>query len=197
MIEFKRNFEKLLPYNRKNYLGYQAGAGSSVKWYGVSFQVTEIADQKDASYASFQQYLEMYEPLFKNIILDFDNDSSWIVSHDWHGRPWFPFENDNLPDLRTLFKRNDISNTFKGAMIFSAPDLIAYSKELLSYPYAVTGMKGVFYRDLDISHSQLPAIIRISGHLNIDFISTEEKIFKKIRHADFASGFVVKEYRGN
>jgi hypothetical protein len=63
MIEFKRDVEKILPYNRKNYLGYQAGADLSFKWYGASFQVVEIADQKDAS---FQQYLEMYEPLFKN-----------------------------------------------------------------------------------------------------------------------------------
>jgi hypothetical protein len=100
MIKFKRNFEKLLPYNRKNYLGYQAGADLSVKWYGVSFQVVEIADRKDAS---FQQYLELYEPLFKNMVLDFDNGSSWIVSHDRDGRPWFPYENDSLPDLRTLF----------------------------------------------------------------------------------------------
>lgn len=194
MIEFKRDVEKILPYNRKNYLGYQADTDFSVKWYGVSFQLVEIADQKDAS---FQRYLEMYEPLFKNIVLDFDNCSSWIVSHDIKGLPWFPNEFDNLSDLRTLFKRNDILNTFKGAVIFSTPDLIVYSKELVSYPYAVTGRKGVLYRDLDISHSELPAIIRISGHLNIDFISTEETIFRKIRHADFARGFVVKEYRGN
>jgi hypothetical protein len=193
MIEFKRDFEKILPYNRKNYLGYQADTDSSVKWYGASFQVVEIADQKDAS---FQQYLEMYEPLFKNMVLDFGNGSSWIVSHD-RDMQWFPNGYDNLPDLRTLFKRNDISNSFKGAVIFSSSDLIVYSKELVSYPYAVTGRKGVLYRDLDISHSELPAIIRISGHLNIDFISTEENIFRKIRHADFASGFVVKEYRGN
>lgn len=193
MIEFKSDVENILPYNRKSYLGYQAGTDVSVKWYGASFQVVEIADQKNAS---FQQYLELYEPLFKNIVLDFDNDSSWIVSHDRDVR-WFPNEYDNLPDLRTLFKRNDISNSFKGAVIFPTPDLIVYSRELVSYPYAVPGKKGVLYRDLDISHSELPAIIRISGHLNIDFISTEENIFRKIRHADFASGFVVKEYRGN
>src|ERR1700743_2326394 len=102
MIKFKKDFEKLLPYNRKTYLDYQAGDDLSVKWYGVSFQVLEIADQKDAS---FQEYLEIYEPLFKNIVLDFDRGSSWIVSHDRDGSPWFPYKNDNLPDLRMLFKR--------------------------------------------------------------------------------------------
>ena len=171
-----------------------AGDDFSVKWYGASFQVVEIADQKDPS---FQQYLEMYEPLFKNIVSAFDNGSSWIVSLDTDRRPWFPHENDQLPHLRTLFKQSDILTTFKGAVIFSTPDLLVYSKDLISYPYALPGMKGVFYRDLDISHSKLPAIIRISGHLNIDFITTEENIFRKIRHADFASGFVVKEYIGN
>jgi hypothetical protein len=193
MIEFKSDVEKILPYDRKSYSGYQAGNDVSVKWYGVSFQVLEIADQENAS---FQQYLEMYEALFKNIVSDFDNGSSWIVSHDRDVR-WFPNDYDNLPELRTLFKRNDISNSFKGAVIFSAPELIVYSKDLVSYPYVVPGRKGVLYRDLDISHSELPAIIRISGHLNIDFISTEENLFRKIRHADFASGCVVKEYRGN
>jgi hypothetical protein len=193
MIEFKSDVEKILPYDRKSYSGYQAGNDVSVKWYGVSFQVLEIADQENAS---FQQYLEMYEPLFKNIVSDFGNGSSWIVSHD-RDVQWFPNKYGNLPDLRTLFKRNDIPNSFKGAVIFSAPELMVYSKDLVSYPYVVPGRKGVLYRDLDISHSELPAIIRISGHLNIDFISTEENLFGKIRHADFAGGFVVKEYRGN
>lgn len=55
----------------------------------------------------------------------------------------------------------------------------------------------MLYTDVDISHSELPVIIRISGHLNIDFISTEEQIFRKIINANFANRFVVKEYRGN
>jgi hypothetical protein len=51
MIEFKLDVEKILPYNRKNYLGYQADNDDfSVKWYGASFQVLEIADQKGASF---------------------------------------------------------------------------------------------------------------------------------------------------
>ncbi len=194
MVDFKRDFEKILPYNRTKYLGYQADTDFSVKWFGVSFQVVEIADQKNAS---FEQYLKLYEPLFKNMVLAFDDISSWIVSHDIKDRPWFPYSNDSLPNLRTLFKLNNISNSFTGAVVFSTPDLMAYAKELVSYPYAVIGTKGSLYRDLDISHSKLPAIIRISGHLNIDFISSEENIFRKIRHADFASRFVVKEYRGN
>jgi len=194
MIEFKLDVEKILPYNRKNYLSYMADNDDfSVKWYGASFQVVEIADQKDAS---FQQYLEMYEPLLKNIVSNFDNRSSWIVSHD-RDVPWFPNEYGNLPELRTLFRRNDISNSFKGAVIFSAPDLMVYSRQLVAYPYSVTGIKGGLYRDLDISHSELPAIIRISGHLNIDFISTQENIFRKIINMKSASEFVVKEYRGN
>jgi hypothetical protein len=194
MIEFKRDFEKILPYNWKNYLGYQADNDFSVKWYGASFQVFEIADNKDAD---FRKYLEIYEPLFKNIVSAFDNSSSWIVSHDIKGAPWFPNEYDNLSDLRKLFKQNDILNTFKGAVIFSTSELVKYSKELISYPYTVTGRKDVLYRDLDISHKELPAIIRISGHLNIDFITIKENIFNKIKNADFTGAFIVKEYRGN
>ena len=194
MIEFQRNIEKILPYNRKGYMSYQSGSRMSVKWYGVSFQVAEITDQEDAS---FQQYLEIYEALFRDLISEFDSDSSWIVTHDFKNLPWFPNEYDNLPDLRALFKQNNILSTFTGAVIFSVPELIGYSEDLVSYPYVLPGRKGMFYRDLDISHSQLPAIIRISGHLNIDFISTEQQIFRKIMQANFVKGFVVKEYRGN
>ena len=34
-------------------------------------------------------------------------------------------------------------------------------------------------------------------HLNIDFLSTDQSIFRKIIQAHFAGSFVVKEYRGN
>lgn len=193
MIEFERNFEKILPYNRGKYIDYLADAvGPVMKWYGASFQVPEITDQKDVS---FQQYLEMYEPLFKNIILQLDNGSSWIINHDDKDLSWFPNEYDTLPYLRALFKQNNILNSFTGALIFSTGDLVKYSKELISYPFAVTGKKDFLYKNLDISHSELPTIIKISGHLTIDFLSTEQLIFRKIVHANFTSDFVVKEYR--
>ena len=195
MIEFKRDFEKILPYNREKYIDYLADAAdSSVKWYGGSFQAPAITDQKDVS---LQHYLEMYEPLFKNIVLQLDNGASWIVNHDDKNLPWFPNEYDNLPYLRTLFKKNNVLNTYEGALVFSTLDLVKYSKELISYPFTVTGKKDFLYKNLDISNNKLQTIIKISGHLNIDFLSTEQLIFEKIINADFANGFVVKEYRGN
>lgn len=77
--------------------------------------------------------------------MDFGNDSSWIASNDIKDVPWFPNEYDNLPDLRTLFRRNKIRNTFKGAIVFSGLGLIMYSKDLISYPYIVLGRKGALY----------------------------------------------------
>jgi len=195
MIEFKRNIEEILPYDREKYIEYLADdADSPVKWYGASFQVPEIADLKDPS---FQKYLELYEPLFKNIILNVDNGLSWIVNHDDKDLPWFPNENDTLPHLRALFKQNNVLNAFKGALIFSTGDLVNYSEELVSYPFIVTGKKSFLYKNLDISHSELPIILKISGHLNIDFLSTDQLIFRKIVFASFTNSFVVKEYRGN
>lgn len=195
MIDFKKRVSEILPYDRKKYIEYLAEkVDPSVKWYGASFQVPEIVDRPDDS---FQQYLEVYEPLFKSIIAELDNGLSWIVNHDDKDLPWFPNENDTLPELRTLFKQNNISNAFKGALIFSIGDLLKYSKDLVSYPFTASGKKGFLYKNLDISHSEMPAVIKISGHLTIDFLSTEQPIFMKIRYANFVSGFDVKEYRGN
>lgn len=195
MIKFKRDFEKTLPYDRKKYIGYLAEvADSSIKWYGASFQVADVIDRRDTN---LQQYVEMYEKLFKSIVLELDNGSSWIVNHDDKDLSWFPNEYSNLPYLRALFKRNDILYSFKGALIFSTDDLLKFTKELISYPFTVMGEKDTLYKNLDISHSKLQTIIKISGHLNIDFLSLEEGIFRKIIQAKFANSFIVKEYRSH
>jgi hypothetical protein len=192
MIEFKKNIKKVLPYDRQQYIS-RADSGSSTKWYGVSFQLPGGFEGREVG---LTEYFEKYEQWFKNMISELDNGSSWIVNHDRKGVNWFPNDEDNLTGLRTLFKQNDIPNTFKGALIFTKDDLLAFSRDLLSYPYSVFNQDRLLYYNLDISHSELPFIIKIDGHWCIDLLSTDKEFLKKVISENSSSSFIVRQYRG-
>jgi hypothetical protein len=126
--------------------------------------------------------------------LQLGNASFWVVNYDRDSK-WFPNDEDNLTSLRTLFKQNNISNKFKGALIFTTGDLLKFSKDLIAYPIAVFNEHGLLYNDLDISHGELPFIIKISGHSNIDFLSTDKELLRKVVGENRSSLFIVREYR--
>jgi hypothetical protein len=184
MIEFKKNVEELLPYDRRKYI-------SGSKWQGVSFQLNTVILDNDLT-----NYIKFYKPFFKSIISQLDNGSPWIVNHDDKDLRWFPNDEVNLTPLRTLFTKNSISNDFKGALVFSKNDLLKFSKELISYPFSVFNEEREKYKDLDISHSELKFVIHISGHQNIDLLSTDKELLKKGIIEHIASPFIIKPYRG-
>jgi len=185
MITFK-NVQELLPYDRKQYK-------SGKKWFGVSFQLPGVFEGKDIG---LELYLEHYHDWFTAIILNFDRDNNeWIVNHDYPDNEWLPNSEDNLKGLRDLFKRNSIPNTFTGAILFTTDDLLKLSKDLITYPYTVFNQKGLLYNDLDISYTKLPLILKISGHLTIDLLSTEIEILRKAVNEN-AGQFIIKEYHG-
>jgi len=142
------------------------------------------------------KFVEMYEDLFKSVVLKLDNSSFWIVNHDDKDLNWFPNDADNLTHLRTLFKKRNVPNTFKGALVFTTDDLLEYSKDLISYPFAILHKDGFLYKNLDISHGELQFIIKISGHLNIDFLSTKQELLREVLNENSSSTFIVKEYKG-
>lgn len=192
-IEFKEKFEELLPYDRENYIEFlDDDFKFSSKWCGLSFQL--VCDEKEIDLPKF---IESYESIFKRVILKFDQNSFWVVNHDDIDLDWFPNEEDNLPELRTLFKQNNILNSFRGALVLMKDDLLKYSRELISYPFSVFNEAGLLYKDLDISHSNLQLIIKISGHWNIDFLSTDKELLKLIVNESSTDNFIIKEYRGN
>jgi len=194
MIEFKKTVKNALPYDRQQYLDFfDEDFDSSTKWYGVSFQLPGGYEGREIS---LTEYLEAYESWFKTIILQLDNGSLWIVNHDDKDLQWLPNDEDNLISLRTLFKQNNIPNEFKGALSFTKDDLLKYSNDLISYPLAVFNATEVLYKDLDISHSELPFIIKISGHANIDLLSTDKDLLKEVVDANASNGFILKPYRG-
>lgn len=193
MIEFKEKFEELLPYDRENYIEFlDDDFKFSPKWCGLSFQL--VCEEKEIGLPKF---IESYESIFKRVILKFDQNSFWVVNHDDIDLDWFPNKEDNLPELRTLFKQNNILNSFRGALVLMKDDLLKYSRELISYPFSVFNEAGLLYKDLDISHSNLQLIIKISGHWNIDFLSTDKELLKLIVNENSTDNFIIKEYRGN
>ena len=194
MIEFKKNLKKILPYDRKQLSEFFNDTNSSsIKWQGVSFQLPGGSEGKKIN---FKEYVESFEPLFKKVVSKFGNGSFWVVNHEGKDLKWFPNDDDNLTHLRALFKQNDIPNTFKGAITFSMDNLLKFSMDLISYPYVVLINDGFLYKDLDISHSELQLIIKISGHLNIDFLSTDTEILREIVNENSSKPFIVKKYRG-
>jgi len=192
MIKFKKNFKKVLPYDRRQYIEFlDDDFDSSIEWYGVSFQL-----ESEGEKIGLSKFVEIYEYLFKNIILKLDNGSFWIVNHDDKDMKWFPNEEDNLASLRTLFKQRNVPNTFRGALICTKDDLIEFSRDLISYPCALFYKKGSLYKNIDVSHGELQFIIKISGHMCIDLLSTDKALLRKIINENASSLFVVKEYRG-
>jgi hypothetical protein len=195
MIEFNSNVDESLPYNRQHYIDFlDDGAESSIKWYGVSFQLPHAGGGKQIR---LKEFVETYESLFKNVITMLDNGSSWIVNHDDKDLDWFLNDGDNLTQLRSLFKQSNIPNTLRGALIFSTEDLLECYRDLISYPYAAATKEGFLYKNLDISHREVPVIIKVSGHLNIDFLSTDKAVISEIINENSSSLFIVIEYRGN
>lgn len=184
MIEFKTEVKELLPYDRKQYLLLN-------KWYGASFQLSN-----DAKEITSPEFILNYEPLLKKLIEQLDNGYSWIANHDYKDKNWFPNGDNTLTSLRDLFKKNNIPNTFIGALVFSKDELLKFTRDLISYPHAVFDQKEILYNDIDISNNKIPFVIKISGHMNIDLLSTDMELLKKIVNSNSSGNFIIKEYRG-
>jgi hypothetical protein len=192
MIEFIEKIQEVLPYDRERYIDFlEDEFEGQTERCGISFQLA--VEEKEIS---LEKFVGNYENLFKSIILKLDRDSFWIINHDDKDLKWFPNEEDNLTSLRNLFKQNEIPNTFIGALIFMRDDLLKFSKDLISYPFTVFNEEGLLYKNLDISHSELQFIIKISGHRNIDFLSTDKELLKRIVIENSSSIFNVKLYNG-
>lgn len=192
MIKFKNDVQGALPYNRNIYASFLKGNSDvQVQWYGVSFQLPGGYEGREID---LQEYFEAYENWFKKLILQFDNVPYWVVNHDIDDY-WFPNEEDTLGPLRTIFAENNIPNEFSGALILTTTELLTLSNCLISYPFSVFS-DNTLYDDLDISHSMLPLIIKVSAHMNIDILSTDKELLKNIVSKNNNNRFIKREYRG-
>ncbi|RFM29063.1 hypothetical protein [Deminuibacter soli] len=141
-------------------------------------------------------FVEVYERLLTNIISKLDNGGNWIVNHEDKDLHWLPNNENNLGHLRAFFKDSDVPGSFKGALVISKSNLLGLVHDLLLYPHVVFNKEGFLYKDLNISHGEIKFIIKISGHLNVDFLSTDLAILSGIVADNSADTFVVKAYRG-
>ena len=137
----------------------------------------------------FDEAIEVFESIFKRIILNLDNRSFWIINHDDKDLNWFPNDEDNLNSLRTLFKQNNIQNTYRGALLFMKEDLYRCAKDLISYPYVLA------YKSLDISHSEVQFVIKITSHLTVDLLCTDKILLRRMVNENSLNWFTIKEYR--
>jgi hypothetical protein len=194
MVEFIKNTKRALPYDREVYIDYLGDEYYKYpKWYGVSVQLPGGFEGRKIS---VPEYLEAYENWFKNIIIQLDNNSSWIVNHDKKDMAWFHYDEETLPSLRGLVEQKNIPNKFKGALVFTTENLLNLSKDLITYPFALFKQEGLLYNDLDISHDELPFIVKISAHCNIDLLSTSKELLRKVVNENYASQFILKVYKG-
>jgi hypothetical protein len=191
MVTFNRRVRKVLPYDRKQYLDF-FGNDESTVWYGVSFQLPGGFEGRNIGITEF---LEKYETWFKDLIIKLDTGLPWVINHDDKDLNWFPNDEDSLPSLRILFKQNNIPNNFRGALIFSTNELLEFTRDLLSYPTCVFKEERLLYKDLDISHAELPIVIKISAHWNIHLLSTDKNVLREILNEN-RSDFIIREYRG-
>jgi hypothetical protein len=185
MITFKKNIKELLPYDRQEYYTFK-------NWYGVSLQLPGVFEGKVIPKIEF---IQIYEPIFVNIVTKLDNGKPWIVNHEFEEYAWFPNRQKNLPKLRGLFEENNIPNEFKGALMFSKEDLLKYAKDLMIYPNRViNGAK--CYQNIDISHSDLPFVIKTSGHTELILVSTDKNLLREIVDQNSPSPIIKRELSG-
>lgn len=114
------------------------------------------------------------ETAFKSLVSKLDEGVIWIVSHEDKDVKWFVDDEDNLASLRSLFRVNSINNFYRGSLLCLQEDLFEFSRDLVSYPYVLS------YKNLDISHTRLPIVIKITDHLTIDLLSVDESLLKRI-----------------
>jgi hypothetical protein len=186
MIEFKKNVKKVLPYDRRHYIEFlDDDFDSTTEWCGVSFQLDYLGKN-----INITEPLKIFGRLFEKIVSKLDSESFWIINHDDKDLNWFPDNDDNLFSLRDWFRQNGIPNTFRGSLILMKSELLKFSKDLILYPYLLS------YKNLDISHSELQFVIKITNHLTIDLLSTNKELLRKIINESFSKSFNIKQYRG-
>jgi len=184
MIEFRTDYINDLPYDKEQYLDcLDDEATTVINWYGYSIQLDKSRINNS------DQILNELEKVLRNIVLILDNGSVWLVNHDDKDLKWFPNDDDNLNEIRILFKKNNVPNSYRGALVLLKDDLFEFSHDLISYPYILS------YKNLDISHGELQFIIKITSHLSVDLLSTDKVLLDQMVNNDILKSFKKVEYK--
>ncbi len=176
----------MLPYKKGEYISYlEHGSGPDEQWYGISIQSGGHNNKSDF-------LIQFCVAVFEKLIRCYDNGASWIISHDDKDMPWFynNAKKDTLVDLWKLFREYNTPPDFRGGIRLST-DIILKNllDDLVAYPFILS------YKNLDVSNSKVPFIIKISDHLCIDVLATDIKIIKEIQGMKFSYSCQTILYR--
>jgi hypothetical protein len=195
MVKFEKDLTNMLPYDREQYLDFfddeVDALNPTLRWYGISLQLDKIRNQKlyNVTNDIVEQSIDLLEASFKTIVSKLDQGLFWVINHDDKDMDWFLNGDNKLPALRDLFKRYNVPNSYRGGLTFLKEDLFTFARDLVSYPYAFS------YKNLDISHSKLQFIIKITGHLTIDLLGTDKVLLDKIASDRSLDSFIKVNYR--
>lgn len=187
----------MLPYDREQYLDFFDEevdlSNPTPRWFGVSLQLEPIQNQKLYLVTNeiIEHSIDVLSMAFEAIVSKLDQNQCWIVNHDDKDMEWFPIGKDDemLPELKALFQRNNVSNSYKGSLVLLKDELLVLARDLMSYPYRFS------YKNLDISHCELQFVVKITGHLTIDLLSTDQMLIQRIESDSLLSTFAKMRYR--
>ena len=163
----------------------------------MSFQLTSEAHNISRGIRfGLPKFIAHYEPLFQRVIAAFDNGSHWVVTHDKYTLEWWPNDEPTLPALRDLFAQYRVPKDFNGALLLAPQQVLAFARDLLSYPNGLFRREASLYSNIDVSHSKVPFVIKISDHLNVDFLSTDPALVRTVVNEYHSPAFTIKPYAG-
>ena len=195
MVVFRKDVSQRLPYDRDKYMAYfdedNDTFDRNVIWHGVSLQQTEIRNESlyQVSDAVVTNSIDCLEKVFKEIMSSLDQGLPWVVNHDDLDLPWFREKGNTMPKMRDLFRQMDIPISFVGCLLFSTDDLGELARELTTYSYILP------HKNLDVSHSKLPFVMKLTGHLTLDLLSTDMALITKILDDGIVDYFLKIPYR--
>ncbi|MBL0745468.1 hypothetical protein [Chryseolinea lacunae] len=195
MVRCEKNTSEWLPYDRLQYRAYfdedDNTFNRNVLWHAVSLQQADVKNEKlyHTPEEIVTKCIDSLEISFKEIISRLDQGLPWVINHDDKDLPWFNKEGDTMPKMRSLFKQSDIPISFTGCLIFPKEDLFDFARELVTYPYILS------YKNLDVSHHTLPFVIKITGHLTLDLLSTDKALLTRVLNDETFDSLLRITYR--
>lgn len=176
-------YHSLLPYSKEGYLSYlDDDVIETVKWYGISIQPFNQIEE---------HALTAMADIFLSLIDYFDSGYDWIMAHDDKDLPWFTQRTHTgaFKNTLALFGKYKIPANFIGGL--SVPRAILSGKlltEVISYPFILS------YKNIDVSHSTIPLIIKIKDHLTIDALSTDITLIEQARSMEILNQYRIVSY---
>ncbi len=164
---------------------------SASNWHGVSLQLETIRNEKllAAPEEIVNQAIDILDRMFRHLIALLDDGNLWIVNHDDKDMQWFLDQSETLPRLREVFRHTKTPGTYRGSILMFDEDLLELSRELVTYAYALS------YKNLDVSHGTRPVVIKATGHLTLDILSTDFELMSHMLADSSLDVFTKVPYR--